>query len=1019
MLRFDVLGPFRMRRDGTDQTVYGRVSRLLLAILLVHADRPVPADVLIEAVWPGDHSGRARAKLQLAIHRVRARLDSPTRLTLEPGGYRLAVSDDGYDVAEFDRLADRLLRTELTPVEIANTARTALDLWRGSAFEGIDEVAAMPEAARCEERRRWVFDVWCEAELDCGRGRALTGELELRGAEEPLHERHAVLLIRALRSCGRTADALAVYRRARSALLEELGVEPGSELQQEQARVLAGDRPFGGAGRADPDPPDHPTQPDQPAQLPPAVDLTGRSSELTEVGGPDGPRLRLITGMGGVGKTSIALAWAHRHTDAFLDGQLFLDLRGFSDDPPVEPRDALESCLSSLGVPPERVPAGLDDRSNLFRSLLSSRRVLIVLDNAGSADQIRPLLPGSGPATVIVTSRHALPGLVARDGAVVVVVKPLDRRASVALLTSLIGRPSGDADPAAGDSPGEQTAADVQAITQLAQLCGDLPLALRVAAQQVVGRVDQSIAELVIELTDERDRLDLLDAGDGPATDVRAVLSWSYVSLAPESAELFRLLGLLPGADADVSALAALSGTGRTVVRRRLDVLVRAHLVDRSVHGRYRQHDLLRAYATELAELVQDAASRRAARARLLRFYAHAAASAVAMVRPDDDYNRPAPVENPAEPMTFDHPAQAEHWLDTEQGNVLAVAYDADPEEASSVLVIAAAYGWRLIDRGLVADGLRLHTRELALARLVGDHYLESRALSGIGNCRFVQGDFDGAEAEFDAIRVLHQQHGITDSLGGVCGYLGIVSLARGQLSRAEALLDESAQRYRASKRALPIAIATAHHYRGVARLRADDPRAAARHFQDALAVCDRNDLAYHRLDVLTGLAEVAFATGDPAGADELARQVVDEARRRQVITSAVWALATQGRARMALGDHELGHRLFREATRMVRRTGKVDDTMLVLDSYARAMADDPSASALFGDAIGYAQKYGFGGFQAGLQSGFAELLVSRGDLAGGIVQLADAQRVYAALDDPRAVATAARLRQLEATKVR
>ncbi|WP_172836155.1 AfsR/SARP family transcriptional regulator [Microlunatus soli] len=984
-MRFDVLGPFRIRRDGVELSLHGRVQRLLLAILLVHPNRPVPADVLIETVWPDDRSGRGQAKLQLAVHRLRARLDKPGRLTLEPAGYRLQLSAGDCDITEFDRLADRLLRPELSQAQIADTARTALDLWRGAAFEDFDELATLPEAARCAERRRWVFDLWCEAELGRGRGTALIPELRLRCTEEPLHERYAVLLIRALHSCGRPADALAVYRRTRSALLEELGVEPGSELQQEQATVLAGQRD-------DVEDRPEPAPAVRPAQLPPAVELTGRTRELSAVGDADGPALRLITGMGGVGKTSIALAWAHRHADAYPDGQLFVDLRGFSDDPPVDPGEALESCLRTVGVPSERVPAGLQDRSNLLRSLLSSRRVLIVLDNAGSADQVRPLLPGSGPATVIVTSRHALPGLVARDGAVVTAVRPLTRSASVQLLGDLIGNRAGG---------------DTDAVHALAELCGDLPLALRVAAQQAVDRIDQTIAQLVAELGDQHDRLDLLDAGDGPATDVRAILSWSYRSLPEQAAELFAQLGLLPGADADVPALAALSGTSRSVVRRRLDVLVRAHLIDRSVRGRYRQHDLLRAYAAELAEGI-DEAPRSAARARLLHFYAHAAATAVAMVRPDDDYNRPVPARSPADPMIFDQPAAAERWLEQEQGNVLAAAHDADPAEAESVLVIAAAYGWRLIGRGLVGDGLRLHTRELELARLVGNRYLEMRALSGIGSCRFSQGDFDGAEAAFEAIRGLHEQHGITDSLGGVHGYLGIVALTRGNLARAEALFCESIRRYRASDRALPIAIATAQHYRGVIGLRAGEPRVAERHFLAARSLCEQHDLAYCRLDVLTGLAETALVDGDPVGADELARQVVAEARARHAISSAVRALVIQGRARTALGDHADGRRLFREATRMVRRTGTVEDTMLVLDGSARAMADGPGALRLFADAIDYAAEHGFDGFQAGLRAELAEILAGSGEPTQAVAQLTRAARIYARVDDPRATTVVA-----------
>ncbi|MVQ41939.1 hypothetical protein GON06_07150 [Microbacterium sp. MAH-37] len=592
-VRFETLGPLRVDCDGADVTPPGRVQRLVLATLLLRVNRSVPVDALADGVWPDSPAGRAQSRLQLAVHRIRGRLDDPARLTLEPGGYRLQVAEDESDVAAFDRLTARLRGERMPPDEVVQVTSQALGLWRGEPLEDVAELGDAAEVLRWSDRRRWVIQLWCEAQLLCGRNAEVIDRAATDLDREPLHEPFAALLMRALYAAGRPADALAVYERTRVALRDELGLDPGPALRKAQAQAL-GDGPVDVVLAA-------------PAELPPQVPLVGRQELIGLIGEPGPSAPRVVTGMAGVGKTALAIAWAHRHCAAFPDGQLFIDLRGYSDDAPVAAEDALASLLASLGYLPERIPSDLHARAALWRSLAAARRMLVLLDNARETEQVRPLLVGSGASTVIITSRNALPGLVARDGARVVPVPPLTPTDAVSLLRELIG-----------PIPVE----DGDAVRELARVCGELPLALRIAAQRIAEQDGRGPAELLAELCDERDRLDLLDADDGPTTDIRAELSWSYAALKPEAAQVFRMLGLLPRTEIDLSALAALCDLPERVVRRHAEALVRLHLAHRSEAGLYSQDDLLRAYAAECAAEHDGPGASAAARARLLSFHA-------------------------------------------------------------------------------------------------------------------------------------------------------------------------------------------------------------------------------------------------------------------------------------------------------------------------------------------------------------------------------------------------------------
>lgn len=397
-----------------------------------------------------------------------------------------------------------------------------------------------------------------------------------------------------------------------------------------------------------------------PAQLPADMaGFVGRAAELAELDRAleSGAAIAALCGMAGVGKTALALRWAHRNRAGYPDGQLYVDLRGYDPDPPVPAADALASFLLALGMDGLALPSALDDRAALFRTLVSSRRMLIVLDNASTVDQVRPLVPGSGKSFAIVTSRDRLAGLVTREGAYRVELSPLPPADATALLLNWIGS-------RAGSHPA--------ALATLAEQCARLPLALRVAAEFAASRPGTPLPDLVAQLMDEQSRLDMLDTGGDPRTMVRGVLSWSYRHLRAPAARMFRLLGLRRGGAFGVGAAAALAGVSLGEARALLDELCRVYLVQPTGADRFHLHDLLRAYAAELAETVESGPQRRAAIRRLLDYYLHSAYAADHCLQP---YRQPISLPRAravVAPEQFTSPDVALAWFTAEHQTLLA-----------------------------------------------------------------------------------------------------------------------------------------------------------------------------------------------------------------------------------------------------------------------------------------------------------------------------------------------------------
>ncbi|HEX8094718.1 ATP-binding protein [Jatrophihabitans sp.] len=441
-------------------------------------------------------------------------------------------------------------------------------------------------------------------------------------------------------------------------------------------------------------------------QLPLAVDdFTGRAGELAELSrlfGQGRPGLiAAVTGTAGVGKTALAVHWAHAWSATFPDGQLYVDLRGFDPELPLPPGQALAGFLRAIGVPGTEIPRDLAERAALYRSLLSGRRMLILLDNARDVEQIRSLLPGAPACAVLVTSRDSLTGLIAGHGGHRLELDVLPSGDAVGLLRALAGAQV-DAAPA-------EAAA-------LAEHCARLPLALRVAAELVGHRPATSLAELVSALGSGHPPLDLLETGDDARTSIRAVFSWSCSRLPGSAAQAFRLLGLHPGADLQAGALAALTGTATvTEAQHALDVLTRANLVQQGALGRYGMHELLRAYAGELAVATDTGPHRRMALTRLFEHYLHTATHAMDLAFPGHRQHRPdlAPLHPLATP--FPDGVAARNWLDAERANLMAVTDAAGrrgwPHHAIGLANTLAPY---LGSGSYVAEALAMHGSALA-----------------------------------------------------------------------------------------------------------------------------------------------------------------------------------------------------------------------------------------------------------------------------------------------------------------
>ncbi|WP_406275888.1 tetratricopeptide repeat protein [Nocardia sp. NBC_00881] len=727
-VEFAVLGDVRVQVDGRDLDIGHARRRAVLAILLVEAGRIVTADQLVDRVW-GEHPPvRARHTLYSYLSRLRAVLTDDVAgfdIARQGGGYVLHIDTETVDLHLFHSLLGQAREAAEGRRALALFDR-ALRMWRGVPFDRLDSPWLASVRDQLREERFTAEVQRHDVALNLGLHAELLTELTTATAANPFDERLAGQHMLALYQCGRRTEALTRYRTFRTRLVAEIGVEPGDQLRRLHQQMLTSEVPRPPAERRTVE-----VSEPVPRQLPaPSPWFVSRTRELgllqDALNAAAG--IVVVTGTGGAGKTSLALHWAHREAGRFPDGQLYVNLRGFDRvGSPLPPTNVLQGFLETLGVQPEQIPAGLDARAALYRSMLTGRRVLVVLDNAYDAEQVRPLLPGDANCLTVITSRDRSSGLVAHEGAVPVPLTVLDETEAVALLTRRLGP--------------DRVAAEPDAVARLVAHSARLPLALAVVAGRAVSNPAFPLSALAGELRDERARLDALET-DGTTSGVRAVFSWSYRTLSPEAARLFRLLSLHPGPDSDRFAAASLAGIDLSHTRTLLNELTRTHLVDEHRPGRFRSHDLLRAYAAELAELEDTEHDRRTALRRCLDFYLHTGFAAERHLAPHWPPIKPTAAQDhiPHLPITDYH--QAMEWLTAEHDTLLAAT-------ANAVRAGLDVHAWQLpwvhstylSRRGYLAHRAESQRTALAAADRLGDddarascHLLLGRAEILLGN---------------------------------------------------------------------------------------------------------------------------------------------------------------------------------------------------------------------------------------------------------------------------------------------
>ncbi|MEV6876567.1 tetratricopeptide repeat protein [Amycolatopsis sp. NPDC051128] len=934
-VRIGVLGPLLVRRGESEVEIGAEKQRLLLALLALQPNRTVRREDLVDVIWD-EPPPSCLELLHTYVARLRRALRPAGLIATDKGGYRLCAGEDELDLLRFEALLEQ------------GECREALELWRGPALADVGRLRQHP--ARLALAMRRAKAVMTYAGIADPEDAVV--QLRVLTAEEPLNESAHARLMVVLAASGRQAAALDVFEEVRRRLAEELGIEPGPELRAAHHQVLRQDF-------AAPEPPAR-----VPAQLPADVaGFRGRTAQLAELdallaGGGTGARIAVLSGTGGVGKTALAVHWAQRRRDEFPDGQLHLDLHGYGPVRPVDPGDALSGFLRALGVDGADIPAEPDERAAKFRTVLTARRMLLVLDNAGSVGQVRPLLPGSPSCLVLVTSRDALPGLVARHGARRVLVDLLTGDEARDLLRTLLGR-------RVDDEPGATDA--------LIGYSAGLPLALRLVAELALSRPGERLAALSAELADERRRLDLLDGGGDPLTAVRAVFSWSYRHLAADAARVFRLCGLHPGPDLTPAALAALAGVAPPEAERLTATLVRAHLAEQTGDDRVRLHDLLRVYAAELA--AGEPAESHAAQERLFDFYVRSAAQAMDVVLPQERHLRPQVPE--PDVKVLDAPA----WLEAERRNLLAVAAHATRHGWPGHLRLLSGILWHYLDvGGYHEEALVLHTHASALAHDAGDRVAEAEPLTLIALGHWRVGRSREALRYLEEALVIVRETGdrrtgihVLNTLGLVCRALGRFAEGIAYSTEALALAREAGDR--TSEGLVLVVLGCA--CRGIGRY-----REAAGYLEEALELAhetaDRTSEGY----ALVNLGDALSAQGRH---DEAARALADgleHFRAMGVRVSEGYALHILGDVEHARGRYAEAARHLERALEIAQETGSLPNRSIALKHLGdvRLAQDRPAEAAQhLEEALGLARECGDRGVESRVLNSLGTLSAARG----------------------------------------
>jgi DNA-binding SARP family transcriptional activator len=875
-MRFRLLGPLEIR-DGEDWRGIGAPKwRSVLAALLIKAGQIVPADVLISEVWGDKPPTRASNLISIYVLRLRRLVgdsDGSVLVTRAPG-YMLRLAPGDSDAQVFDALVREGGRALAAgnPEHAAAQLAEAIGLWRGSPLADVPSTNLVEtEARRLDELYLDAAELRIKAELACGSHAQVIPELRRLLADHSLRENLWLLLMQALDGAGRHAEALDAYGQARNVFAEELGVDPGAELRHFYAHLLAEDEERAGdtgdapgsisAGTVAPSsgPPGsgpalaeagRPRSVLVPAQLPADVaDFTGRADEvehlcevLSSGGADDDPgvvRIALVAGSGGLGKTSLAVHAAHRVSASFPDGQLYVDLFGATPQP-LPPADVLARFLRDLGVDGQAIPVNDDERAARYRTVLAGRRILVVLDNARDAAQVRPLLPGTASCAVLITTRSRMPDLASTR---LVDLNVLDDDEALALFTRIVGD--------------ERAAAEPEATAELLLACAGLPLAIRICAARLTTRSGWTIRAMASRLRDEHRRLDELRVGDMA---VRASFEVSFASLPavdqPDGvapADAFRMLGLWQGPSISSAAAAALFGTREYLAEDALETLVDAHLLESSTADRYKFHDLLRVYSSERAVADLSGPDRDAAIGRLLRWYMHTSDAAATAVAPHS-YNLPLePAGDDPAPLGFTGVDDALSWYDSERVNLVAATRQASSAGLHEVAWRLPAPLFRIFEtRGNWADLVTTHRIALDSARRVGNRQGEAWVLNNLGEALARTHDSEG-------IGCLEQALAISREVGDRRGE----SRAANNLADAYTRLGRSEEAIDLLRRALDLNRAAGRRFgEGVALVNIGDALLDLNRADEALDYLQQAHSTFAEIEAADGAGYALFCLG-------------------------------------------------------------------------------------------------------------------------------------------------------------
>ncbi|MFB9906118.1 AfsR/SARP family transcriptional regulator [Allokutzneria oryzae] len=891
-LEFRLLGQVEVLAAGVPVALGGAGVRRLLALLVLEANQVVGRGRIAEVLWEDEPPSTSRTIIQGYVSKLRKLLgavDPAGRVEIitRSSGYQLRVDHDLIDLRRATALIDRA--RGLPPAGRAELLAEALRLWRGPVLGGVTAGRLEHVVYELEELRLVALEDRIAADLELGRHAELVVELSGLLSRHPFRERMVSQLVLALHRSGRRATALSTFQGFTTRLADELGIDPGPQLRALHERVVRDDPSLRWAPATSEQ---SSSVPRRPAQLPPTpAGFTGREREVAALDallvGRDerpSPVIATVVGAAGVGKSALAVTWSRLVAPEFPDGQLFAGLHGFDPEhPAAEPTQVLRKFLIALGVAPEAVPVEEDERVALYRSLLAGRRMLVLLDDARDSEQVRPLLPGDSGSLVLVTSRRRLGGLAVSVGASVLTLDTLPEAEAVRIIEAAAG------DRAVSEAP---------QLRLLAELCGGLPLALRIVAARLAVNPDRPAADLVAELSDERDRLAALDTEDDDIS-VRGVFDVSYRHLSEQAATLFRLIGLVPGREVTPLLVAAMAGIEPSAARRGLRSLAAAHLISEQRPDRFVMHDLLRLHGRERARTDLTERDRAWARQQLVLFYLATADLARRSIRPaGDDLSFPAaPGHQLPEVGT---PAAALEWFDAELGNLLELQRGLleDGQDAEAWVLPRLMLNF-LSARFLVDEWITTHRRALPATDRLADPHAEVSTRIGLTVALARANRHAEALEQAMAARTAAKALGSARDIATTTANVGMVLMELARFTDALSYVDEALRLAEASGDTLNQASCMLNL--GFIQKALGDTGAAVDGLRKGIELSrrtgDRETLALG----LVWLGDTMVETGDVAGARRLFAEALE-------ISEHLGVPVEQARARRGLGDVALAN---------------------------------------------------------------------------------------------------------------